>query len=41
MLAFATAVFLLIVTPGPGVLTTAGFGAGFGFRGGLPYVVGL
>lgn len=41
MLTFALAVFLLIVTPGPGVLTTAGVGAAFGFRAGLPYVLGL
>lgn len=41
MLTFALAVFLLIVTPGPGVLSTAGVGAGFGFRAGLPYVAGL
>lgn len=41
MLAFAAAVFFLIVTPGPGVLSTAGIGAGFGFRAGLAYVTGL
>jgi threonine/homoserine/homoserine lactone efflux protein len=41
MLAFAAAVFFLIVTPGPGVLSTAGVGAGFGFRAGLGYVTGL
>ena len=29
MLSFAIAVFLLIVTPGPGVLSTAGVGLGF------------
>ena len=38
---FAVAVFLLIITPGPGVLSTAGVGAAFGFRGGLRYVLGL
>ncbi|MEC8551875.1 MAG: LysE family translocator, partial [Pseudomonadota bacterium] len=32
MLTFAAAVFLLIVTPGPGVLSTAGVGAAFGWR---------
>ena len=41
MLTFAAAVFFLMVTPGPGVLSTAGVGAGFGFRAGLPYVGGL
>ncbi len=41
MLAFAVAIFLLIITPGPGVLSTAGIGAGFGFRAGLAYVGGL
>lgn len=41
MLTFAAAVFLLIVTPGPGVLTTAGFGAAYGFRPSLTYVLGL
>jgi len=38
---FAAAVFLLIATPGPGVLTTAGFGAAYGFRPSLAYVMGL
>ncbi len=41
MLTFAAAVFLLIVTPGPGVLSTAGVGAAYGFRFGLRYVAGL
>lgn len=41
MIAFALAVFLLIATPGPGVLSTAGVGSGFGFRAGLAYVGGL
>ena len=41
MLSFAAAVFFLIVTPGPGVLSTAGVGSGFGFRAGLAYVAGL
>lgn len=41
MLAFAAAVFFLIVTPGPGVLSTAGVGSGFGVRPGLAYVAGL
>lgn len=41
MLTFAAAVFLLIITPGPGVLSTAGVGAAFGFRAGLRYVTGL
>ncbi|MGJ8605765.1 MAG: LysE family translocator [Marivita sp.] len=38
---FALAVILLIITPGPGVLTTAGFGAAYGFKPSLRYVLGL
>ncbi len=41
MLSFAAAVFLLIITPGPGVLSLAGVGAAFGFRAGLRYFTGL
>ena len=41
MLAFAAAVFFLIITPGPGVLSTAGVGAAYGYRTGLAYVAGL
>ena len=41
MLEFALAVFFLIVTPGPGVLSAAGVGSGFGARAGLAYVGGL
>lgn len=41
MLTFATAVFLLLITPGPGVLSTAGVGAAYGSRDGLRYVTGL
>ena len=41
MFAFAAAVFFLLITPGPGVLSTAGVGAGFGFRPGARYVLGL
>ena len=41
MLTFAAAVFFLIVTPGPGVLSAAGVGAAFGMRSGLRYVLGL
>ena len=41
MLTFAAAVFFLIVTPGPGVLSTAGVGSGYGYRPGLAYVLGL
>lgn len=41
MLEFIAAVFFLIVTPGPGVLSTAGVGSGFGYRPGLAYVGGL
>lgn len=41
MITFAIAVLFLIGTPGPGVLSTAGVGASFGFRFGLRYVLGL
>ena len=41
MLVFAAAVFFLIITPGPGVLSAAGVGASYGFRPGLTYIVGL
>ena len=41
MLTFAAAVLFLIITPGPGVLSTAGVGSAFGFRAGLRYVAGL
>jgi len=41
VIAFALAVLFLIITPGPGVLSTAGVGAGYGFAAGLRYVVGL
>lgn len=41
MLTFAAAVFFLIITPGPGVLSTAGVGAAFGARPGARYVLGL
>lgn len=38
---FLTAVFFLLITPGPGVLSTAGVGAAFGSRAGYRYVLGL
>ena len=41
MLTFAAAVFFLIATPGPGVLSTAGVGSAFGARAGARYVLGL
>jgi threonine/homoserine/homoserine lactone efflux protein len=41
MLEYALAVFFLIVTPGPGVLSTAGVGSAFGARAGFAYVSGL
>lgn len=41
MLIFAAAVFFLIITPGPGVLSTAGVGSAFGARPGIRYVTGL
>ncbi|MGC1502568.1 MAG: LysE family translocator [Sulfitobacter sp.] len=41
MIEFALAVFFLLITPGPGVLSTAGIGAAYGYRAGLGYVGGL
>lgn len=41
MLTFALAVFFLIITPGPGVLSLAGVGAAFGYRDGARYLLGL
>ncbi|MEM9270618.1 MAG: LysE family translocator [Pseudomonadota bacterium] len=41
MLTFLAAVFFLIITPGPGVLSTAGVAVSFGARAGLSYVLGL
>ena len=41
MISFGLAVFLLIITPGPGVLSTAGVGAAFGWHRGLFYIAGL
>lgn len=41
MFTFISAVFLLLITPGPGVLTTAGVGSGFGYHDGLKFVFGL
>lgn len=41
MLEFLAAVLLLISTPGPGVLSVAGVGSGFGFKQGIPYLWGL
>ncbi len=41
MLTFAVAVFFLIVTPGPGVLSLAGVGSGFGAAAGRRYLLGL
>lgn len=41
MVSFTLAVFFLILTPGPAVLTAAGFGASYGFTRSIGYVVGL
>lgn len=41
MLTFAAAVFFLIITPGPGVLSAAGVGASYGAGAGTRYVAGL
>lgn len=41
MLAFTGSIVLMLSTPGPGVLTTAGVGAGFGWAAGLRFLIGL
>lgn len=41
MLIFTSAIFLLLITPGPGVLSLAGVGAAFGQRAALRYLAGL
>lgn len=41
MIAFTAAVFFLLITPGPGVLSLAGVGASFGRPAGMRYLVGL
>ena len=41
MLTYAASVFFMIITPGPGVLTTAGIGSGFGWGAGLRFLAGL
>ena len=41
MLAYIIVSFLMMVTPGPGVLSLAGVGAGFGWRVGIMYLIGL
>lgn len=41
MIQFVAAIFFLVVTPGPGVMSLAGVGSGFGWRAGLRYLVGL
>ncbi len=41
MIAFALAVFFLLITPGPGVLSTAGVGSAYGYRAGAIYLTGL
>ena len=41
MLAFASAVLFLLITPGPGVLSASVVGAGYGFLVGTRYICGL
>lgn len=41
MIAYIIISFLMMVTPGPGVLSLAGVGAGFGWRVGIMYLIGL
>ena len=41
MTAYIAAITFLIITPGPGVLTTAGVGSAYGFQAGLAYLFGI
>ena len=41
MLSFTAALLLIMLTPGPAVLTAAGFGASYGFRRSAGFVFGL
>lgn len=41
MINFFFACLFILSTPGPGVLSTAGLGAAYGFRAGFAYIVGL
>ena len=41
MLSFAAAALILVITPGPGVLSAAGVGSSFGYQAGTTYVAGL
>ena len=41
MIAYIVISFLMMVTPGPGVLSLAGVGAGFGWKVGMMYLIGL
>ena len=41
MITFTAALFFLIITPGPGILTTAGIGAAYGYRPGAWFLLGL
>ena len=41
MMAYIAAIIFLIITPGPGVLTTAGVGSAHGFQAGLAYLLGI
>jgi len=41
MSTFIVAIFFLLITPGPGVLSTAGVGSAFGYRAGVRYIIGL
>ena len=41
MITYIIITFLMMVTPGPGVLSLAGVGAGFGWKVGMMYLIGL
>jgi len=41
MITFIIAVFFMLITPGPGVLSVAGVGSSYGFKAGMRYMTGL
>tara|TARA_Y200000002_G_scaffold340031_1_gene310343 strand:+ start:174 stop:761 length:588 start_codon:yes stop_codon:yes gene_type:complete len=41
LIIFSLTVFFLLITPGPGVLSTAGVGSTYGYKSGIRYVFGL
>ncbi len=41
MITFLIAVFFILITPGPGVLSLAGLGSAYGYKAGWAYGTGL